>query len=62
MNLTINLRDFLAGLAMAGLLACPGDANAEDCPGENRVNFTLSEKAYEYADEMLEARKERSEK
>ncbi len=48
-------RDAFAKAALAGLLACPmqGDPGSEYDPFKD-----ISERAYRYADAMLEARKE----
>lgn len=50
-----SLRDWFAGMALQGMLACPLDAPGEDYPDKRDK---LCRVAFEYADAMLAARKE----
>ena len=50
----MSLRDYLAGQAVPGLLACPPS------DGTHRSAFDVASMAYELADAMLEVRRETS--
>lgn len=52
----MSLRDWFAGMALQGLLACTLDSPGEDYPDKRDK---LCRVAFEYADAMLDARKEK---
>lgn len=52
----IELRDYLAGQAVAGMMAWPGEPGA-GCWHNNSTTEDIAERAYEIADAMMDARK-----